>query len=161
MTIPVQKVPARFRFTGWHISGILVLFFGVVIAVNIYMAGLASSTFSGVVVENSYVASQNYNKWLDEAAREKALGWSVKGVRLPDGRVSVRIIGSAAVPLPQKAVLSGEAWHPLGTYADRVVTFRQAPDGAWVSFDALPAGRWNLRLRLEGGGHVWRGQEML
>lgn len=161
MSTPVQKIPARFRFTGWHITAILVAFFAVVIVVNVYMARLASSTFSGVVVENSYVASQNYNKWLDEAAKEKALGWTVKGMRLPDGRVSVRITGSQTAPVPAGAKLSGEAWHPLGQYADRVVTFRQEPDGAWVSFDALPAGRWNLRLRLEGGGHVWRGQEAL
>ena len=161
MSTPVPSSPARFRFTGWHITAILVAFFGVVIVVNVYMARLASSTFSGVVVENSYVASQKYNTWLDEAAKEKALGWSVKGTRLPDGRVSVRIIGSEAVPVPAGANLSGEAWHPLGTYADRVVTFRQAPDGAWVSFDPLPAGRWNLRLRLESKGHIWRGQESL
>jgi len=166
MSTSVKKIrPAGFRFTGRHMAAILIIFFGVVIVVNVYMARLASSTFSGVVVENSYVASQNYNKWLDEAAKEKALGWSVKGTRLPDGRVSVRIIGSAAVPLPANAKLSGEAWHPLGQYADRTMTFRQAPDGAWVSFDPLPAGRWSLRLRLDGDGpdghHVWHGQEAL
>jgi nitrogen fixation protein FixH len=40
---------------------ILVAFFAVVIAVNLLMARLAISTFGGVVVENSYVASQHFN----------------------------------------------------------------------------------------------------
>ena len=43
-------------FTGRHMAAIMVAFFGVVIAVNVYMARLATSTFTGVVVENSYVA---------------------------------------------------------------------------------------------------------
>ena len=54
-------------FTGRHMAMILVAFFGVVIVVNLIMARYASSTFGGIVVENSYVASQEFNKWLDEA----------------------------------------------------------------------------------------------
>lgn len=158
-----MQAPSKraFRFTGWHMAAILVAFFGVVIAVNVVMARLALSTFSGVVVENSYVASQNYNRWLDEAAKERALGWKVAVERRGDGRVAVRIIGSSEVPLPAGAVLSGEAWHPLGKLADRVLSFRPAGEGQWVTFDPLPAGRWNLRLRVEGNGHVWRGQEAI
>jgi len=52
------------RFTGWHMTFILVSFFAVVIAVNLTMAHFASSTFGGLVVENSYVASQKYDGWL-------------------------------------------------------------------------------------------------
>ena len=46
------------KFTGKHMATILVLGFGVVVAVNFTMASLATNGFSGVVVENSYVASQ-------------------------------------------------------------------------------------------------------
>ena len=66
--------------TGKRMTGIFVLFFGVVIAVNVVMACYASSTFGGIVVENSYVASQDFNRWLDEAAAEKALAiWQSLG----------------------------------------------------------------------------------
>ena len=41
------------RFTGWHMTTILVAFFAVVITVNIVMARFALSTFGGTVVENS------------------------------------------------------------------------------------------------------------
>jgi len=54
-------------FTGKHFAVIIVAFFAVVIGVNLFMATQASATFGGVVVENSYVASQEFNKWLDEA----------------------------------------------------------------------------------------------
>lgn len=151
-----------FRFTGWHMAMILVAFFGVVIVVNVYMATLASRSFSGVVVDNSYVASQQYNKWLDEAAREKAVGWQVGAVRQGDGRVVVSLIGDAR---PDHPVLGGEAWHPLGQEADRTVSFRPAGEGRWISIDPLPEGRWRLRLKLDGddarGHHTVRLQQML
>src|SRR3546814_16112365 len=62
-------------------------------AVNFLMASLATSTFSGVVVENSYVASQHFNRWLDEAAQEKALGWKVDVQRRTDGRLALALTG--------------------------------------------------------------------
>ncbi|HUD29953.1 MAG TPA: FixH family protein [Novosphingobium sp.] len=81
----------RKPFNGRHMAAILVAGFGVVIAVNFTMAGLASSTFGGVVVENSYVASQHFNRWLDEADKEKALGWSVDARQRTDGRVVAQV----------------------------------------------------------------------
>jgi nitrogen fixation protein FixH len=65
------------KFTGWHMTGILVAFFGVVVSVNVFMAQAAISTFGGTVVDNSYVASQKFNGWLDKAEAQKALGWTV------------------------------------------------------------------------------------
>ncbi|HWU04389.1 MAG TPA: FixH family protein [Novosphingobium sp.] len=158
-----RPAKAPFRFTGRHMAAILVAFFGVVIVVNVYMATLASQTFSGVVVENSYDASQKFDTWLDEAAREKALGWQAKVERRADGHVAVTMTDKAGASLSADNVLSGEAWHPLGQEADRVVSFRRQADGSWLSFDALPAGRWRLRLRMQGrdGRHVWRGEERL
>ena len=65
----------RKEFTGRHMAAILVAGFGVVIAVNLMMARFAVSTFGGVVVENSYVASQEFNTWLERAAQSRAIGW--------------------------------------------------------------------------------------
>ena len=52
-------------FTGWHMATILVSFFAIVVGVNLLMARFATSTFGGVVVENSYVASQQFNQPLN------------------------------------------------------------------------------------------------
>lgn len=138
-------------FTGWHMLAIMVSFFAIVIAVNVGMARLAMGTFSGVVVRNSYDASQSFNTWLDEAARERALGWDAQAARDATGRVRVTIARDGATPLPAEAVLSGEARRPLGRPDDRAIAFIREADGAYLSTVALPAGRWRLRLRLVGG----------
>ncbi len=145
--------------TGWHMLAGFAAFFGVIIAVNFYMASLARSTFGGVVVENSYVASQNFNKWLDEAEREKALGWTAEATRTADGRIAVSLSGAPA----QGLALGAHARHPLGRLPDQDLTFRREADGRFVSEQALPAGRWRLRIEAKadthGGAQRWRTEQ--
>jgi nitrogen fixation protein FixH len=62
-------------FTGRHMLILLICFFGTVIAVNVVMAVFASRSWTGLVVKNSYVASQHYNEVLQEADAQRALGW--------------------------------------------------------------------------------------
>jgi len=143
-------------FTGRHMAAILVGFFGVVIAVNLLNARYASSTFGGVVVENSYVASQGFNKWLDEAKSEKTLGWDEVTTWRPDGRVAVAVRGA-----PAATVLKAMARHPLGRLPNRALTFDRTASGAYLSRQALPDGRWDLRLTLAADGHIWRREERL
>ena len=128
-----------------------------VFVVNFYMAHLATSTFSGEVVENSYVASQRFNKWLDEAAREKALGWQIKTTRRADGHVEVSVAG----PKPGAAVLEANARRPLGEGSDQPLHFGVEPDGRFLSSEALPTGRWLVRLKVQAAGHQWRGEQSL
>ena len=52
------------RFTGWHMVGVLGLFFGVTILVNLALAFFANGSWTGLIVKNSYVASQHYNERL-------------------------------------------------------------------------------------------------
>ncbi|MBT2189039.1 FixH family protein [Sphingobium nicotianae] len=136
-------------FTGRHITLILVAFFGVVMAVNFTMAYFASATFGGTVVDNSYVASQQFNGWLEKARAEKALGWSLDTVRTPDHHVIVSIAQGAA-PLPF-ATVTALARHPLGRLPERTLAFRALGGGRYESLDALPAGRWILHLRAVQG----------
>src|SRR5687768_10998939 len=72
-------------FTGRHMAAIICTFFGVVIAVNMLMAVLATRTFGGTVVDNSYVASQKFNGWLAQARAQQSLGWQ-ESVRLDSDR---------------------------------------------------------------------------
>ena len=107
-------------FTGWHMATILVAFFGIVIAVNLVNARYAGATFGGVVVENSYVASQQFNDWLDEAKTENALGWDAVTTWRPDGRLVVALRG-----VPTGAAVKGVARHPLGRMPDRALCARR------------------------------------
>jgi nitrogen fixation protein FixH len=143
-------------FTGWHMAAILLAFFAAVIGVNSLNAWLAGSTFGGEVVENSYVASQDYNRWLDEAKAEEALGWSEVTTWRPDGRLVVALAG-----VPANAVVKAEARHPLGALPDRGLTFERLANGQYLSRQALPEGRWDVRLTVASKGHLWRRQEQL
>jgi nitrogen fixation protein FixH len=144
------------RFTGRHLAMILVAFFVVVIGVNLLMARFATSTFGGVVVKNSYVASQNFNRWLEAARAQEQLGWSARASRRTDGRVHIAVTGAG--PGVSVAAL---ARHPLGREADRALTFVREGEGGFMSREKLPPGRWTVRLELRDGDKVWRQDQHL
>jgi len=134
-------------------AAIMVGFFAVVIAVNLFMARQASATFGGVVVDNSYVASQHFNRWLDEAAAERALGWKADLGRTVDGRVTLALAG------PATASIRGVARHPLGRQSDVTLRFVPTGTGRFVTDEVLPAGRWRVRIEARGeGGKLWRSE---
>lgn len=143
-------------FTGRHMAAILVAFFGVIILVNFTMARFASASFGGIVVENSYVASQEFNGWLDRAEADRALGWDAISAWRPDGRLAVTLDG-----VPPGAEVRAEARHPLGRLPDRAFTFEPAGEHRFVSREALPDGRWLLRLEVTAAGRSWRREEEL
>lgn len=146
--------PAVKPFTGYHMAAILIGFFGIVIAVNIYMARVAVSTFGGTVVDNSYVASQNYNKWLAEAGREAKLGWTAKAERVPSGQLKLSVAdnGTAGIGFAVEA----EAQHPLGRLPNRTLSFTALGDGSYLSRESLPAGRWQLRISIARDSDQYR-----
>ena len=106
--------------------------------------------------EYSDFASQGFNKWLDEAKNEKALGWDEVTTWRPDGRVVVAVRGA-----PVGVVIKAMARHPLGRLPDRALTFDRTANGQYLSRQALPDGRWDVRLTLAADGHVWRREERL
>lgn len=140
-------------FTGRKMAAILVSFFAVVIAVNVLMARLASSTFGGVVVDNSYVASQKFNGWLKEARQEQALGWKGDIARDQAGRASIVLADSLGKPLAS-ANVTAVADHPLGQRPTTALTLQEIAPGHYVA--PLEAGRWRLSVKAEADGQVWR-----
>ncbi len=146
-----QRKPRQ--LTGRHVALIFVSFFGVIFAVNFTMASLAKSTFGGVVVENSYVASQSYNRWLDEAEKEKALGWSASIHRDSYGRATVALLDSKGQPL-RGAKVSVDAVHPLGREPDHQLSVHEVAPGIYAA--PLAQGRWRLRVTAQAEGQTWR-----
>lgn len=132
------------RFTGWHMAAILVAMFGVIVAVNLVMARAAIATFGGVVVENSYVASQRYNGWLEAARRQRRLGWTPAFAL--DGRRRILVTLSRSGAPIDGAALSAVATHPLGRLPAQQLGFDTFGPGRYRSHQPLPAGRWLIRL---------------
>ena len=135
-------------FTGRHMAAILIAFFAVVLAVNVTMARFASDTFGGTVVENSYVASQQYNLWLERARMQQGLGWT-PSIRADAGRHLTVSIATTNGPL-REATVSAVATHPLGAQPSRSLTFVE-DHGQYSSQEPLPAGRWLIRVRVAHG----------
>ena len=71
---PGDYNPAGKPFTGWHMVVALGLFFGTIITVNLAMAYYANSTWSGLVVKNTYVASQEFNGKVADVRRKRLWG---------------------------------------------------------------------------------------
>lgn len=143
----------KLEFTGRHMLMVMIAFFGTVIAVNIVMATYATRTFGGTVVENSYVASQEFNGWLEAARRQAADGWTAK-LGEDDDRATVDA-SSGGEPLAGASV-SGVARHPLGRAPDIALKFREVAPGRFVADMPLPAGRWLLHVTIARDGNVHR-----
>jgi nitrogen fixation protein FixH len=141
------------KFTGKHMAAVFVGGFGVVIAVNLFMAFHAVGGFHGTVVDNSYVASQKYNGWLAKAESARALGWQVVPERRADGRLMI-----ATVAVPDGATITVEAERPLGTRETIRLSFAPQGAGRWLSNEALAEGRWQLRMAIRGAGQEWAGE---
>jgi len=133
------------KFTGWHMATIMIAFFGVVIAVNMVMAVQAGRTFGGTVVDNSYVASQEFNRWLDEAKIQQAQGWQLAATTV-GGRPLLTASARGAPLLPSR--ITAYAEHPLGQLDDIPLAFHATAPGHYAADKPLPAGRWRLHVRL-------------
>lgn len=143
------------RFTGRHMAIILVAFFGVVIAVNVVMARLAISSFGGTVVENSYVASQKYNSWIEQGRKQAALGWKPVLARDGAGHATLGLTGADGQPIGN-AQIQGLAQHPLGRADDIALDFVATAPGQYRSTRPLPAGRWQMLLKITSAGELMR-----
>ncbi len=141
------------HFTGRHLLAIMLVFFGTVIAANVTMASYALGTFGGVVVDNSYVASQRYNSWLKAAASQKELGWHAAASIDTSGRLHIAPTDAAGQPLAARIIVV--ARHPLGRVPDRRIALRQAGNDQ-IADQALPSGRWLLHIEVIAAGHSAR-----
>lgn len=135
------------NFSGRHMLAIAIAFFGTIIAVNLVMARVAIETFGGTVVDNSYVASQAFNHWLDQAKAERALGWRLSAER--DGDHAVVQLGG-----PCDAAVEAVAIHPLGRLPSLPLHFMPVGAGRFRSVEPMPAGRWRLELRVTERGRT-------
>jgi nitrogen fixation protein FixH len=129
--------------TGRHVAIITVGAFAVIVGVNLVMAYQAVSTFPGVEVRNSYVASQGWN-----AARDAqvALGWTLQQ-DYADGTLTLRFTDAAGLPAPVAglSVLVGRATEAR---SDQTPVFVRE-GGEYRADVALTPGKWMLRVEAE------------
>ena len=138
-------------FTGWHMASITVSFFAVIIAVNITLAYYAKSSWTGLVVENGYVASQSFNHDADVARQQQAVGWQIK-LNLVQTSASAEIFDRTHNPLPGltvKMVLQ----RPTNDTDDKSLTLLETAPGIYASATPLGTGVWNVDVTAVGPDH--------
>ena len=138
-----QGAKAGRELTGRHVLAIVVTFFAVIIAVNVFMAYSAIGTFPGLETPNSYVASQEFDKL---RAAQEALGWKVD-VSL-DGEQLVVDIRDTAGDAVEVAVIGGIFGRATHVKDDQEPVFSQSSTGAYVApIGKLAGGNWHYRMR--------------
>jgi len=139
MSVPTQTETTG-PFTGKHMLMIMLTFFGVVITVNFTMAYLANSSWTGLVVENTYVASQEFNGKAEQARALAATGIHGK-LTLTGSTVSYQLSHpqSGPVEADEVAVIFKR---PVGEHQDFNLTMTKSGDGLFTGTHNLAPGQW-------------------
>lgn len=135
-----QLQPARGTFTGRHMWLLAIAFFGVVISVNVGMAIVASTSWTGLTVDNSYVASQQFEEKRLAHEKQRAAGWQATFTYSP-GIANVVIVDGGGNRVDLGAV-SLHINRPVGGHDDQAVILERAADGGYRATLELGVGVW-------------------
>jgi nitrogen fixation protein FixH len=145
MSIAGRK-PAR-EFTGVHMWMLAVGFFGVIVTVNVGMAIVASRSWTGLVVNNSYVASQEFEEKRLAHEAQRAAGWQATLTYSP-GLARLVIVDGTRAPIDLGDV-SIAINRPVGGHDDKVIELSRATDGGYEATIDLPRGLWAAKVTAE------------
>ncbi len=139
-----DRKPAHKPFTGHHMLAIVCAFFTIVIVANGTMAYFASSSWTGLVVKNSYVASQKYNAHLQSARDQLEIGWTSR-LEYDSSRLDFRLLDRSGHPI-SGAQVSASLERPVGTSEDVKIAFIEVVPGTYRSEATLGSGSWNATV---------------
>lgn len=141
--------PDQWRFTGYHMTAVMVSFFGVIFAVNLTMAYLANSSWTGLVVKNSYVASQKFNDTIALQEALEAAGWA--GALDVKDNSYMFLLTKSSEGLDGCRV-SGIAQRPVHEGQDIELFFTPHSNGLYKAVQELPTGQWFLYMKTKCPG---------
>ncbi|MCR6499750.1 FixH family protein [Shinella sp. CPCC 101442] len=145
-----NKQQQGFVFTGWHMLGIMVLFFGTIITVNLIMAWNASNSWSGLVVQNTYVASQQFNGKVAEAKAFAASG--IEGnLTIEAGRVTYRVVDAKGEPVIANDIIATFK-RPVDEREDFTLALESEGLGLFVAERDITAGQWIVDISTKRDG---------
>jgi nitrogen fixation protein FixH len=149
MTTDARKT---FTFTGWHMLAIMLAFFGTIITVNFTMAYLATSSWSGLVVKNTYVASQQFNG--KTAAIREMLATGIAGDLSVDAKgMRYRLTLPGNTPVVAD-VVTAHFKRPVGIAQDFELQMTPAGDGLYLAETAILPGSWIVEMQAMKDGKM-------
>lgn len=145
----MKTVQPSIGFTGRHMFLAMLGFFGVIITVNVTMAVFARTSWTGLVVANSYVASQEFNAKMAETRAQAALKWKGK-LAIRNHVVRYRLVDRAHAPVLLKGVQIGFK-RPVDDREDHVITLAPDGDGGFALPHDVPDGVWLIEINADAG----------
>lgn len=157
MRMVEQKSPHP--WTGWTVLITLLVFFGVIFAVNGAMIYAALSTLSGTDTDSAYQAGLQYEQEVAQAAAQDARHWQVDAKLTPSAtgeRVDLLARDAAGRALGgMEALLTFE--RPTDRRLDRSVSLVEDGAGRFHGSTALAAGQWDIVIELtQNGAQMFR-----
>jgi len=131
---------AERKLTGRTVLIIAVTAFGVVIAANMAMLYAATGTFPGLVVKNSYVASQG---WDARKAEQAALGWQ-SAIAFRGDTLTASLTDETGARVEGLAV-TATIGRPASDVADQTIKLA-AGAGAYAAPLTLAPGQWRVEI---------------
>jgi nitrogen fixation protein FixH len=128
---------------------IMLAFFGTVIAVNLIMATFARTSWTGLVVKNSYVASQEFNEKAAEGRAQAARNWRPV-LDLQPGTISFRLNDRSGASIPLSSV-SVTFRRPAYEAEDFVIELIRRGDGAFAARADIRDGIWIIEASADFG----------
>lgn len=138
-TLPRATSPRK--LTGWHILAMFGTGFGIIIAVNLFLAFQAVRTFPGLEVSSGYADSQTFDV---RRHAQEALGWSAS-VEAGTDSISLTLVDTEGRPV-YPAELEALLTRPTTQADDQLLALVRGPNGTLVAPAAMAPGRWRLRL---------------
>lgn len=143
------------EFTGRHMLVLMLAFFGVVIGVNIALAVLANTSWTGLIVSNGYDASQNFGKEQDRIRAQVLLGWRAE-VSHSNGVLGVAFATKEARPLAGLKV-TGTLRRAVTDRQDMALAFTETGIGIYTAPAKIASGLWDLEIDAsDPQGHSFR-----
>lgn len=147
------------ELTGRRVLALLVGFFLLVFAVNGVFVFFSLTSHPGTTSRDAYREGLEYNRVLESAERQQALGWRAQ-VLERDGTVRLRLQdadGAAVGGLAGKA----EIGRPASDAEDRILDVVETVPGRYRAAGApLGPGRWKVVFEMaDGAGRRFRAEE--
>ena len=148
------------KITGRMVLVGMILFFGVISAVNGVFMYFALDTFPGLTDDNAYKHGIDYNKTLADGERQAALGWRTDAT-LKNGNVEVAFMDKTGAQLIG-AEMTAVAVRPVGDPYRTEIVLKEIAPGVYVGAFVPPLqGRWKTTIEASVAGEPFRVQHEL
>lgn len=142
------------KFTGYHMLGIMGLFFGTIITVNLTLAFFAAGSWTGLIVKNTYIESQIFDEKKATRQQQLALGWS-HNVNYANGQFELSLKDAKGRAITADRV-EAKFERPIHEQEDATRILSTKSKGLYAADIELKGGIWQVEISVyEQDTLVW------